>query len=114
MKYLVLAVALLMAGFVGAQDKPVTPEKPAVTQQDPSPKWLSDYDDYMALVRVITQMKQESGLDKLEAKMSEKAMSLRSQIPQGFEFDPATKKFTKTEPARPVPQTSKPTNGDKK
>ena len=104
MKYLALAV-LLLAPAVYAQDK-TPPKPPAVETQAPTQDWLNQYDEYMALVRVVQQIRQESGLEKIEAKMNEKANSLRTGIPPGYSFDVATKTFKK-DPEAPKPEVKK-------
>ena len=91
-----LAVAVIFTGVCMAQNKPVPkPATPAVETKTPPAEWLQQYDDYMALARVIQQVRKESGLEKFEALEDEKGQTLRKGIPEGYTFDPATKTFTK-------------------
>jgi hypothetical protein len=82
----------------GAADANQTPVK------DPSDKWLQDYDSYLALKRVIDNMKAQNGIDKLEQELIRQGNALAVQIPGGYTFDPDKKKFV----LPPQPQATAP------
>jgi hypothetical protein len=117
MKYLTLVLALLIGGAVLAQDVktvivPNPPANPPKLEEVKTPpqEWLNNLDDYIALARVIQQLKQENGIDKLEAKLNEKGQTLQAQIPVGYTYDAVTKKFklNNVTPAKPeVPKEKK-------
>jgi hypothetical protein len=109
MKYLIAVVLFLgiLLGSLWAQEKHKTesPAPPVKTEEIKTPPadWLNSLDDYLALARVIQQLKQENGIDKLEIKASTMAEALKAKIPEGYTYDAATRRFVLIKPT-PAPE----------
>jgi hypothetical protein len=102
----VLAFMFFGANAVRAQEpKKETPKQkvkpaPAEETQEPSAAWLKDFDDYQALGKVVQRHREQ---DKDEQDLAALENTLRTKLPQGFTFNPATRKFVKlpVPPAQP-------------
>jgi len=106
-------VGILTLGTIGVVAKQATSPAPAqkgaatsdpaqTATKTPSAQWLMDYDSYMALNRVIVNLKQQNGIDKLEAELNRQGNALAVQIPAGYTFDPVKKVFI-LPPSSPAP-----------
>lgn len=86
------------AQTVAANTKPA-PAKQAKAAEGSKPDieppaiWLEGLKGYLDLARVIQQMKEEQGIDKLELQLQKKGNNLAQQLPAGYTYDPAKKKF---------------------
>lgn len=99
-----VAIGICLAGLqVIAQDtKPAAPAKLEAVKE-PSKQWLEDYEAFLVLQRVISEMKKETGIDKLEERLNQKGLALQSGVPAGYNFDQNKKQFViavKPEPAK--------------
>ncbi len=98
------AFMVAVASVIQGQDakKPDSPAKLEATKA-PTPEWLKSYEEYLALQRVIVQLKAQYGIDKLEMELNKQGQSLAGQIPPGYSFDQEKKQFVaiaKSEPAK--------------
>lgn len=108
MKYIFVAVlSLFLTSVVFAQQKPgPTPapqkaEEKNVDKTKPSEEWLKRYDSFVALQSVVAQIRQENGLDKLEARLQNEASWLQAQLPPGYTFNPQQRSFVELPKPQP-------------
>jgi hypothetical protein len=96
-----LAFLGLIASKITHAQEPTKTEaaKPAAAETEPPPQWMQEYEKFVQLQDVITQIKQENGIDKLETQLAKRGNVLIQQIPKGYQFDPSKRKFVALEPS---------------